>query len=293
MAQPVGFFTDTTLCIGCKACEVACKEWNQLPNNPLEFRDSYDNTGLLDHANWRHVRFVEQPTKTPDKPIAWSMMSDVCKHCANASCLEVCPTDAIVRTEFDTVFIQQDVCNGCRDCISACPYGVIGFNTDTGTAQKCTFCYDRLQNNLKPACATACPTQSIKFGPLDEMRRVAADRVSTLHQQGMSEARIYGDKEYGGLHAMFLLTDKPEAYALPSTESAVLPSRNNIPGYVTAAITAILAGVAGLIAFRRRGETTTSASPSPSRGGAPSSPSPSRGGAPSPSPPAGEGRGGG
>ena len=283
MAQPVGFFTDTTLCIGCKACEVACKEWNQLPNNPLEFRDSYDNTGQLDHANWRHVRFVEQSTTSPDKPIAWSMMSDVCKHCANASCLEVCPTDAIVRTEFDTVFIQQDVCNGCRDCISACPYGVIGFNTDTGTAQKCTFCYDRLQNNLKPACATACPTQSIKFGPLDEMRRVAADRVSTLHQQGMSEARIYGDKEYGGLHAMFLLTDKPEAYALPSTESAVLPSRNNIPGYFTAAITAILAGVAGLIAFRRRGETTTSASPSASRGGAPASPSP----------PAGEGRGGG
>ena len=208
------------------------------------------------------------------------MMSDVCKHCANASCLEVCPTDAIVRTEFDTVFIQQDVCNGCRDCISACPYGVIGFNTDTGTAQKCTFCYDRLQNNLKPACATACPTQSIKFGPLDEMRRVAADRVSTLHQQGMSEARIYGDKEYGGLHAMFLLTDKPEAYALPSTESAVLPSRNNIPSYFTAAVTAILAGVAGLIAFRRRGETTAS-------------PSPSRGGPSSPSPPAGEGRGGG
>ena len=96
MAQPVGFFTDATLCIGCKACEVACKEWNQLPNNPLEFRDSYDNTGQLDHANWRHVRFVEQPTKTPDKPIAWSMMSDVCKHCANASCLEVCPTNAIV-----------------------------------------------------------------------------------------------------------------------------------------------------------------------------------------------------
>jgi len=147
MAQPVGFFTDTTLCIGCKACEVACKEWNRLPDNPLVFRDSYDNTGQLDHANWRHVRFIEQTTKTPDKPIAWSMMSDVCKHCANASCLEVCPTNAIVRTEFDTVFIQQDVCNGCRDCISACPYGVIGFNSNTGTAQKCTFCYDRLQNN--------------------------------------------------------------------------------------------------------------------------------------------------
>jgi formate dehydrogenase iron-sulfur subunit len=265
MAQPVGFFTDTTLCIGCKACEVACKEWNALPNNPLEFRDSYDNTGQLDHANWRHVRFIEQPTKSPDKPIAWSMMSDVCKHCANASCLEVCPTNAIVRTEFDTVFIQQDVCNGCRDCISACPYGVIGFNSNTGTAQKCTFCYDRLQNNLKPACATACPTQSIKFGPLDELRQTAARRLDTLHAQGVSEARIYGDKEYGGLHAFFLLTDKPEAYSLPSAESAVLPSRNNIPGYLTAAITAIVAAVAGLIAFRRRGEATSS--PSPAGGG--------------------------
>ncbi|TMC26846.1 MAG: 4Fe-4S ferredoxin, partial [Chloroflexi bacterium] len=159
-----------------------------------------------------------------------------------------------VRTEFDTVFIQQDVCNGCRDCISACPYGVIGFNSNTGTAQKCTFCYDRLQNNLKPACATACPTQSIKFGPLDELRQTAATRLATLQQQGVSDARIYGDKEYGGLHAFFLLTDKPEAYKLPSTQSAVLPSRNNVPGYLTALVTAVVAGVAGLIAFRRRGE---------------------------------------
>jgi formate dehydrogenase iron-sulfur subunit len=255
MARPVGFFTDVTLCIGCKACEVACKEWNQLPDNPVEFRDSYDNTGQLDHRNFRHVTFLESATSNPDKPVAWSMMSDVCKHCANASCLEVCPTDAIIRTEYDTVYIQQDVCNGCRDCISACPYAVIGFDTQTGTAKKCTFCYDRLQNNLQPACATACPTQSIKFGDLDQMRQVAADRVDTLHAQGVSEARIYGDKEYGGLHALFLLTDKPEAYKLPSTASAVLPSRNNVPGYLGALVTAIVAAVAGLIAFRRRGET--------------------------------------
>jgi len=286
MAKPVGFLTDTTLCIGCKACEVACKEWNGLPNNPLDFRGGYDNTGQLDHENWRHVRFLENASSNPDKPVAWSMMSDVCKHhenwrhvrflenassnpdkpvawsmmsdvckhCANASCLEVCPTNAIIRTEFDTVYIQQDVCNGCRDCISACPYGVIGFNSGTGTAQKCTFCYDRLQNNLMPACATACPTQSIKFGDLNAMRQAASERVQTLQGQGVKEARLYGDKEYGGLHAMFILTDKPEAYGLPSTESAVLPSRNNVPSYLTAAITAILAGVAGLIAFRRRGE---------------------------------------
>src|SRR5919201_5956745 len=258
--QAYGFFTDTSICIGCKACEVACKEWNALQGNePAFLADSFDNTGRLDAHNWRHVKFIEQDAHLTDltttgNGTAWLMMSDVCKHCQNASCLEVCPTNAIIRTEFDTVYIQQDVCNGCRDCISACPYGVIGFNSNTGTAQKCTFCYDRLQNNKMPACATACPTQSIKFGPLDELRKTAATRLDTLHAQGMSQARIYGDKEYGGLHAFFLLTDKPEAYALPSTESAVLPSRNNAPGYLTAVVTAILAGIAGLIAFRRRGE---------------------------------------
>ncbi len=254
MPTAVGFFTDVTLCIGCKACEVACKEWNQLPDNPVVFRDSYDNTGQLDQRNFRHVRFIEQPSSNPDKPIAWTMMSDVCKHCANASCLEVCPTNAIVRTEFDTVYIQQDVCNGCRNCISACPYSVIGFDSQSGTAKKCTFCYDRLQNNMMPACAKACPTQSIKFGPLDEMRQVAAQRLQTLQSQGVSQAQIYGDKEYGGLHAFFLLMDKPEAYALPNTANAVLPSRNNIPGYLGAAVTAVVGVVASVIAFRRRGE---------------------------------------
>ncbi len=253
MANPVGFFTDVTLCIGCKACEAACKEWNQLPDNPNTFLDSYDNTGQLDHRNYRHVKFIEQ-AGTTDKPVNWSMMSDVCKHCANASCLEVCPTNAIIRTEFDTVFIQQDVCNGCRNCISACPYSVIGYNQATGTAQKCTMCYDRLQNNLTPACAKACPTESIKFGNLDDLRQVAAARLQQLQGAGVTGARIYGDKEYGSLHAFFLLTDKPEVYGLPNTENAVLPSRNNIPGYLGAAVTAVVGAVAGLIAFRRRGE---------------------------------------
>src|SRR5436189_275417 len=186
--RPVGFFTDTSICIGCKACEVACKEWNQLEGNKPELLlDSFDNTGQLDAQNWRHVQFIEQ---IPDNngvvmnptPIAggqaWLMMSDVCKHCQNASCLEVCPTNAIVRTEYDSVFIQQDVCNGCRDCISACPYGVIGFNEKTGTAHKCTLCYDRLQNGLQPACAKACPTESIKFGYLDDLQAAPDKRLA-------------------------------------------------------------------------------------------------------------------
>ncbi len=255
MANAVGFFTDVTLCIGCKACEVACKEWNQLEGNPPAFRDSYDNTGQLDHQNWRRVQFIEQAQPASGAPVAWTMMSDVCKHCANASCMEVCPTNAIIRTEFNTVYIQPDVCNGCRNCLSACPYHVIGFNQQSGIAQKCTFCYDRLQANLTPACAKVCPTESIKFGPLEEMRQVARARVDQLHTQGFAQARLYGEKEYGGLSATFLLMDKPEVYGLPNTANAVLPSRNNIPGYLGALVTAVVGALAGLIAFRRRGET--------------------------------------
>jgi formate dehydrogenase iron-sulfur subunit len=167
--------------------------------------------------------------------------------------MEVCPTSAIIRTEFDTVYIQPDVCNGCRDCIAACPYHVIGFNEQTGLAQKCTFCYSRLQANLIPACAKACPTESIKFGELSAMREVATTRVAQLRQQGMSEARLYGDKEYGGLHALFLLTDEPEVYGLPSVANAVLPGRNNVRGYLGSLVTAVLGLVGAVIAFRDRG----------------------------------------
>ncbi len=261
-ARPVGFFTDTSICIGCKACEVACKEWNQLEGNTPEFlADSFDNTGQLDAQNWRHVQFHETipdnkgfiPTPTPIAGgQAWLMMSDVCKHCQQASCLEVCPTNAIVRTEFDTVLIQQSVCNGCRDCIAACPYGVIGFNDKTGTAHKCTFCYDRLQNGMQPACAKACPTESIKFGYLDDLRGAADKRLAALQQGGFKQAQLYGRDAtvYGGLNAFFLLMDKPETYGLPSAENAKLPSRNNIPGYVGGAVTAIAGLFAGILAFR-------------------------------------------
>jgi formate dehydrogenase iron-sulfur subunit len=260
MAGAVGFFTDTSVCIGCKACEVACKEWNQLKGEPPQFLDSFDNTGKLDDQNWRHVAFIDN---VPNAPMvegngqAWLMFSDVCKHCKHASCMEVCPTNAIIRTEFDTVFIQQDVCNGCRDCISACPFGVIGFSEHTGTAHKCTFCYDRLQNNLTPACAKACPTQAIQFGPLEEMQKRADARMATLTAQGNTKARLYGrdDKVYGGLNAFFLLMDKPEAYGLPNEQNAVLPRRNNRSSYFGIVATAVLGMLAGLVAFRERGET--------------------------------------
>src|SRR5919199_115086 len=262
MAQAKGFFTDTSVCIGCKACEVACKEWNGLQGNEPSFlADSFDNTGKLDAQNWRHVKFIETDTHltastTAGNGGAWLMMSDVCKHCKQASCAEVCPTDAIIRTEFDTVFIQQDVCNGCRNCIAACPYGVIGFNERTGTAKKCTLCYDRLQNDMIPACAKVCPTQSIQFGNPVDLHAAADKRLAQLHGQGHTNAQLYGrdGSVYGGLNAFFLLMDEPEVYGLPNAANAKLPSRNNVGGYLGGVVAAALALVGGLIAFRRRRE---------------------------------------
>ena len=219
-----GFFTDTTLCIGCKACEVACKQWNQLPSDGFFFTGmSYDNTVHLGASTWRHVAFIERPAALNGQDagaFSWLMSSDVCKHCARAGCLESCPTGAIVRTEFDSVYVQPDVCNGCGYCVVNCPFGVIDRLEADGRAWKCTLCYDRLKEDMAPACAKACPTDSIKFGDLDELREIAAERVDRLHENGVSEAYLYGaDKQQQpgteGLNAFFLLLDKPEVYNLP------------------------------------------------------------------------------
>ena len=221
-----GFFTDTTVCIGCKACEVACKQWNQLPDDGLFFSGmSYDNTLELGASTWRHVRFVERDESLSGQTtgigdFSFLMMSDVCKHCQRAGCLEVCPTGAIVRTEFDTVYVQPDICNGCGYCVVACPFGVIDRRDDDGRAWKCTLCYDRLKDGMTPACAKACPTESIVFGDLDELHERAEARVASLHERGVSEAYLYGEdggSQPGteGLNAFFLLADRPEVYNLP------------------------------------------------------------------------------
>jgi formate dehydrogenase iron-sulfur subunit len=255
MAEAMGFFTDTTVCIGCKACEVACKSWNQLParegGQPEMSGDSYDNTVQLSGTTWRHVKFIEQF----DSPYngRWLMMSDVCKHCVKAGCMEVCPTGAIIRTEFDTVVIQSDVCNGCRACIAGCPFGVIDMNPVSGTAQKCTLCYDRMSVGLEPACSKACPTDSIQFGPIDELRQRAGARLEQLKAQGETKARLYGDdpdKFLGGLNSFYLLVDEPEVYGLPSEPK--LPSRNLASSAVCSTIGAAVMGAAGLVTLRKR-----------------------------------------
>jgi formate dehydrogenase iron-sulfur subunit len=258
MPEPMGFFTDTTVCIGCKACEVACKEWNQLPAanggaNTLS-GDSYDNTRRLDGLHWRHVKFIEQfsPERTDGR---WLLMSDVCKHCVRAGCMEVCPTGAIIRTEFDTVVIQSDVCNGCRDCIAACPFGVIGMNPVSGVAQKCTLCYDRLRGGLEPACSKACPTDSIQFGTIADLKQKAAARVGQLHQGGERRAYLYGadDTMLGGLNSFFLLVDRPEVYGLPPDPK--MPSRNLRPSSLWTVLGGLVVGLLGLVSLRTRGAT--------------------------------------
>jgi formate dehydrogenase iron-sulfur subunit len=225
----MGFFTDTSVCIGCKACEVACKEWNGIPEDGLDWTGmSHDNSGGLGADTWRHVAFVEQRAplgghrpnlrRDEDDGFRWLMSSDVCKHCTHAACLDVCPTGAILRTEFGTVVVQQDVCNGCGYCVPACPYGVLDKRPADGLIHKCTLCYDRLVVGQEPACAKACPTDSIQFGELGELRERAAGRLETLREAGVVEARLYGhdpDDGVGGDGAFFLLLDEPEVYGLP------------------------------------------------------------------------------
>lgn len=253
-----GFLTDATLCIGCKACEVACKQWNQLPGDvsgtsSLLTGFSYDNTVDLGATTWRHVAFVERQSPTG---VAWLMLSDVCKHCVHAGCLDACPTGAIVRTEFDTVVIQDDVCNGCGYCVPACPFGVPQLDHRDGGSRKCTLCYDRLLGGMTPACATACPTGSIRFGAVDELRNAGRDRVAALQAQGLEEAQFYGDSELGGtggiagLNAVFVLNGPPETFNLPAHPK--LPRHNILPAAAATIIAAAGFGLAAFASFRSR-----------------------------------------
>jgi formate dehydrogenase iron-sulfur subunit len=264
----VGFFTDPTVCIGCKACEVACKEWNQVPADGLDWSGrSYDNTGSLGASTWRHVKFLEldrrlgsqiagpmsMPGPGGEQPFGWLFLSDVCKHCEHAGCLEACPTGSIVRTEVGSVYVQDDVCNGCGYCIVGCPFGVIDRRPaplpGAGGAFKCTFCYDRQIDGLTPACAKACPTESIQFGPLDELQSRAAARVTLLKDRGFTDAQIYNPEatSVGGIHAFCLLLGPPEEIGLPAAPE--VPTIRLRAAWTSAAVTSAAAIAAVCLAF--------------------------------------------
>ncbi|WP_246335010.1 4Fe-4S dicluster domain-containing protein [Spinactinospora alkalitolerans] len=289
----MGFFTDTSVCIGCKACEVACKEWNMIPEDGLNFTGmSYDNSEGLSADTWRHVAFIEQRLPLGEQETSgarpasaggggapvdlgmpsfdlpgaqtgeaergdfrWLMSSDVCKHCTHAACLDVCPTGSLFRTEYGTVVVQEDICNGCGYCVPACPYGVIDKREDDGRVWKCTLCYDRLGDGLEPACAKACPTDSIQFGDLDELRERAAGRVERLHEEGITSARLYGDDPddgVGGAGAFFLLLDEPEVYGLPPDPVVTTRDLPDIWKHAGVAALTLLAGLTATF-VRRRG----------------------------------------
>jgi formate dehydrogenase iron-sulfur subunit len=292
----VGFFTDTSVCIGCKSCEVACKQWNDLPADGYDFGKgrSFDHTGSLSSSTWRHVHFVEIAPPEPDTDARaqlgghmpqlpasddldlvgvaqgralpepgmdrWLFSSDVCKHCSNAGCLDACPTGALIRTEFETVIVQSDVCNGCGYCVTACPFGVIARDPYDGRAAKCTLCYDRLQDGLEPACAKACPTDSIQFGPYDELVERAKRRVVELHERGLETAYLYGagdegaDQLAGGLGAFFLLTEPPERFGLPAQADSPVQAAMPVAtaaGLAAGAAALATAAVSVLLAHRR------------------------------------------
>jgi formate dehydrogenase iron-sulfur subunit len=279
--QRMGFFTDTSICIGCKACEVACKEWNLVPEDGLVWTgESYDNTSALGANTWRHVAFVEQNEPLHldgDQPDAlrWLMSSDVCKHCTHAACLDVCPTGSLFRTEYGTVVVQEDVCNGCGYCVPACPFGVLDKRhiarssgdpppeilglqlgkKEDGRVWKCTLCYDRLKGGHEPACAKACPTDSIQFGPLDELRERAEKRLDKLEAENWNGARLYGndpDDGVGGFGAFFLLLDEPEVYGLPP--DPIVTTANLPEMWKTAAVATgvlVLGVVAGFLGGSR------------------------------------------
>jgi formate dehydrogenase iron-sulfur subunit len=270
----VGFFTDTSVCIGCKACEVACKEWNLIPQDGQEWTgESYDNTSALGANTWRHVAFIEQ-----EKPLIangdggtglrWLMESDVCKHCSHAACLDVCPTGSLFRTEYGTVVVQEDICNGCGYCVPACPFGVLDKRhiaapelpaflgkKEDGRVWKCTLCYDRLKGGHEPACAKACPTKSIQFGPLDELRERADARLAKLHAEHWNGAQLYlrePDDGIGGAGAFFLLLDDPEVYGLPPDPQVTTKHLPEMWASMAAAAAVFTAGILGAFIGGRR-----------------------------------------
>ena len=258
-----GMFVDTSICTGCKACQVACKEWNGLEAEPDHFTqgpgmpypvatnftgNSYDNTGKLSARDWRHVLFIEQINyrRTGSR---WLFMSDSCKHCSDAACLNVCPVEAIERTDLGNVIVRQDKCVGTKLCNKACPYGVVRYSEKTRTSHKCTLCNDRIHNGFGTACAKACPTGSITFGEVPDLKAKADARLARLRALGENKANIYGYSEAGGLKVFYLLIENPAVFGLP--EKPVVQQRRKLSSLGTS-LTTLLAGMVALVKLRER-----------------------------------------
>lgn len=239
---------DTSRCIGCRGCQVACKQWHGLEAEPAVFRGTYENPVDLSAKTWRKVKFLEVAAE--NGPTRWRFLSDACKHCTDASCLAVCPTGALFRRPWGAVDLDQDACNGCRYCVGACPFGVITFNEETGRADKCTMCPDRVEAGLDPACVSTCPTGALTFGERPSLLERAKRRMAELRQRG-ERPHLYGEHELSGLHALYVLQEPPKTYGLPDRPR--FAAVGVVPGSLLSVGASIVMGVAGLVAFRQRG----------------------------------------
>jgi len=213
---------DTSKCIGCRACQTACKQWNQLPAEKTEFVGTYENPAHFSCSTWTKVVFREYEE---NNRVNWMMAKQGCMHCTDAACKQACPTGAISHTEEGIVVIDEIKCIGCNYCAAVCPFHVIGFDRSTNRAKKCTFCYDRISNDMEPACAAACPTGAIVFGNQREIISLASQREMELQNGKYPNATIYGLNEVGGTGMLYVLTDRPEKYALPEDPQVPLKAR--------------------------------------------------------------------
>lgn len=210
---------DTTRCTACRGCQVACKQWNEMPASRTRNFGSYQNPPDLQWNTWTLIRFQEYADKNGD--FKWLFRKDGCMHCTEAACIKVCPSGALYHTDYGTVALNRSACIGCKACVSACPFDIPRYNQATDKIYKCDLCYTRLHEGQKPACVLSCPTGAITIGEKKAMIEAAYNRVDKLD----GKATVYGDKFVGGTHVMYILSENPAAYDK-------LPSNPKVPASV-------------------------------------------------------------
>ncbi|HSM87441.1 MAG TPA: formate dehydrogenase subunit beta [Candidatus Limnocylindrales bacterium] len=213
---------DTTTCIGCKACEVACLEWNGYAFRETTFDNTYQTMPDTAWNFWNLIRFNE--VDNGDGTVSWLMRKDQCMHCEDPGCLVACPADgAIVQYQNGIVDFNQANCIGCQYCVTGCPFNIPKFNNATKKVYKCTLCSDRVGAGLEPACIKSCPTGCLHFGSKEDMKALAQARVDQLHEHtSYKDAGVYDPSGVGGTHVIYVLHDakNPEKYGgLPADPS--------------------------------------------------------------------------
>jgi formate dehydrogenase iron-sulfur subunit len=207
---------DVSKCIGCRGCQLACKQWNQLPAGVTVNQGTYQNPPDLQPNTWTLVRFREVQDKS--EGVKWLFRKDSCMHCNEATCVNLCPAGARFRLDSGAIGTDNEKCVGCQSCVVACPFGKPKYSEESNKAYKCKLCTERVANNLLPACVKACPTGALKYGDKDKMLALAYQRAKELG----GEASVYGDKFFGCTHVIYVLDQKIEYYdGLPTKPKVV------------------------------------------------------------------------